>query len=149
MSYRRRTPLHGGLHPLLSSMGRLAAAAAAVLFFSLAAMPAFAHDDDGPAAPPTAEAQAAATRWTVGTLSLVAGVGVYYLMQRNRLMNSSQHPPEWEQKMNRNSILFAVVAAVVVGGVVAAMSRPAPIASGYAPVSPAPPPPVMQPTPGK
>ena len=58
-----------------------------------------------------------------GVISLVTAVAVYYGLQRHVLMNSSQHPPEWERAMSRNAVLAAVVGAVVVGGITAAMSR--------------------------
>ena len=119
---------------LLRLARRAAAAGAAALFLSLVALPAFADDDDKPK-PPTPEAQAAAARNTSVALALIAGIGVYYLVQRHRLINGDQHLPEWGAKMNRNAILFAVVAAVGVGSATAALNRPQ--------VKPTPPPSMM------
>ena len=136
MFYKRPNARKGGTGALLSCMRRLACAAAIAFFFCIAVLPAYAHDDDGPTKPPTAEAQAAAARMTIAILSLVTGVAVYYIVQRHRLINSAQHPPEWEKKMNRNAILFAVVSAVAVGGISAALSRPAPKPVVEAPMMP-------------
>ena len=107
---------------------RIGFACAVGLFFCLATLPAHAHDDSAPAAPPSAAAREAAGRWTIGILSLATGIAVYYVVQRHRLVNSSHRPPEWDRAMGRNAVLFAVVAAVAVGGVCAALSRPAPAA---------------------
>ena len=111
---------------LLPRLARSASAAGAIaLFLTMVALPAFADDDAKPI-PPTPDAQAAAARTTAVALALIAGVGVYYLVQRHRLINGDQRPPEWGAKMNRNAILFAVVAAVGVGGATAALNRPQP-----------------------
>ena len=88
--------------------------AAMCLVCCLTVLPAHAHDENEAAARPSAEAQETAGRFTIAALSLIAGVGVYYGMQRHRLMNSDSHPPEWAKKMDRNSIIFAIVAAAAV-----------------------------------
>ena len=128
-----RTSAPLGISLLLRFARRAAAAVAVALFLSLVTLPAFA-DDDKPI-PPTPEAQVAAARNTTVALALIAGVAVYYLVQRHRLINGDQHPPEWGAKMNRNAILFAVVAAVGVGGATAALNRPQ--------IKPTPPPSMM------
>ena len=118
---------------LLLRLARRAAVAGAVaLFLTMVALPAFADDDAKPS-PPTPEAQAAAARTTAVALALIAGVGVYYLVQRHRLINGDQRPPEWGAKMNRNAILFAVIAAVGVGGATAALNRPQPRPASHPP----------------
>ena len=102
----------------------LATAIITGMLLCLACVPAFAHDDDGPPPPPTPEAQAAAGQMTIAVLSLITGVAVYYAVQRHRLVNSGNRPPEWEAKMNRNAIIFAILAAVLVWGISTALSRP-------------------------
>ncbi len=126
MSYRIPDVLRRGMRPLFGLARRVAAIASAALLLSLAVLPALAHDEDGAARPPTAEAQAAGARMTIAVLSLVTGIAVYYVVQRHALINGDKHPPEWGQKMSRNAILFAIVSAVAVGGATAALSRPAP-----------------------
>lgn len=124
MIYDRSNAWSGRIGPALRRVRRMAAALAVALLFSLAVAPAYAHGDDEAPPPPTPEAQAAAARGTIAVLSLVTGIAVYYVMQRKRLTDSGQHPAEWDRSMNRNSILFAVIAAVAVGGVTAALSKP-------------------------
>ena len=50
---------------------------------------------------------------------------VYYLVQRYSLMNGDKHPPEWQSKMTRNAVIFAVLSAVLFWGVSTAFTRPA------------------------
>ena len=102
------------------------------LFICLASLPALAHDEEkGPA--PSAGEVAAAGQVTTAILSLATGFIVFYGFQRRRALNFDKHPPEWDKKMGRNAILFALISAVVVGGVTAALSRPPAGASHAAP----------------
>ena len=111
--------------PALPDLLQRAGAGAAVALLCLMAVPAYAHDDEQ-TSPPTAAAQAAAAQMTMIVFSLIAGVGVYYVMQRYRIINEDKHSPAWGKSMNRNAILAAVISAVAVGSVIGGMSRPAP-----------------------
>src|SRR4051812_49233819 len=91
MHYYRTNGRDSGIQPILGLIRRLATAAAVALFLSLAVLPAYAHDDDGAALPPSAQAQETAARATIAVLSLVTGVAVYYVMQRKRLTDSGKH----------------------------------------------------------
>ncbi|HLJ53591.1 MAG TPA: hypothetical protein VKT77_01055 [Chthonomonadaceae bacterium] len=137
--FRRTTG--GGRLPtqaIWSLCRRAIAGSAALLLMGALAMPVRADDDDDRPQPPTAAAKDAAARTTAVVLGLIAGVGVYYFVQRHRLMNGHGKPPEWDQKMNRNAIVFAIVSAVAVGGVCAAFSLAAPPPKRAAPAQPAP-----------
>jgi len=89
----------------------------------LSTLPTLADDDDAPP-PPTVEAQQSAGRMTIAVLSIVAGIVVFYLVQRYSLRNGDKHPPEWQSKMTRNAVIFAVLSAVLVWGVSSAFTRP-------------------------
>ena len=107
---------------LFSVARRLAAVIALGVLFCLALLPAYAHDEDAKPGLPSAQSQETAGRMTIAALALMAGVGVYYGVQRNALLNGSKHPPEWQKKMDRNAILLAIGAVLAVLGVSYALS---------------------------
>jgi hypothetical protein len=102
------------------------------LFLCVAALPVLA-DDDEKAPPPSAGEVAAAGRVTTAILSLATGFIVFYAFQRHRALNFDKHPPEWDKRMGRNAVLFALISAAAVGGVTAALSRPPSSPSNAAP----------------
>lgn len=117
---------------LLYSIRQLAAVAATGLLLCLMALPALADDDDVPA-PPTAQQQAAAARWTIGAVSLLAGFGVYYFVQRHRVLHSKEHSPDWDKKMGFGVVASALVSTALVWTVLSVLSRPAPQPTRAAP----------------
>jgi len=111
------------LPALMRGVRRAASIAVAGVVLGLVTLPAYAHDD-APPTPPTASEVAAAGRTTTAILALLTGGAVFYGFQRHRALNYDKHPPEWDKKMGRSAILFAILSAIAVGGVTAALSRP-------------------------
>ncbi len=106
--------------------GLLVTALVALLLVCWAASHAYAQDHGEAPAPPTPEALAASGRMTIGVLSLLLGVAVYYGIQRRRLVNADTHSPEWSKKMNVLSIALALGAAGAFWSISNALSRPQP-----------------------